>query len=159
MIWTPERKEKALAECHAWHGTRHVNRLAIKGVGIDCVQFVWKVLAAAEIVPFGFVPPYSTEEGLFSPSDKLQRVICHVLHHEIAEVESSTFGDVVLFKTGGRTAHCGFFADGEVWHSLAGRCVTRSPWLLWRRKADLLIRVTETGFKNEPYSTVKKYER
>jgi cell wall-associated NlpC family hydrolase len=159
MIWTPERQKAALEECARWHGVRHVNRIAVPGVGIDCIQLVWRIYSAASVVPEGSVAPYSVSEGMVSPSRKLRDVLNDLLHCEEHDPGSPEFGDVVLFKTGGVSAHCGFLAGEVVWHALARRCVTPSPWLLWRHKADTLLRVTKTGFRGEPRSIILKHER
>jgi cell wall-associated NlpC family hydrolase len=158
-LWSLSAVQKATEELESWEGTAHVNRIAVRGVGIDCIQLCFRAYAAAGILPWMKVGVYSTEAGLFSRSENMERVLLDCLHAKSLPVDSPEFGDLVLFQTGDRSAHCGFYADGFVWHSLARQCVLRSPWRLWKRRAEKLIRVYGTGFRKDPKGSVRRYGR
>ena len=150
MIWTDERKTTAQAVLDVWQGTPHINRVAIPGIGIDCIRLVMEVLTNAGIVERRELGAYDVQAGTHSVSRKLAAEINRCLFVESVSVASPEFGDLAVFKTGTRSGHIGFVTDGYVWHSLAGRCVTRSPFALWNREIEFLFRFTDTGWKAEP---------
>lgn len=155
-IWTPQRRTLAAAEEAAWRGVPHVDRIAVEGVGIDCVQFVVKVLSKAGVVPWVDITGYSVKAGMFQPDDQLVRTIETCLHCERIDPMTAEFGAVAVFKTGHASAHCGVLDDWSIWHTLAGKCVTRSDWSLWRHKCEALFRVTAVGFKADPNQELRR---
>lgn len=158
-VWTPERAASALAEARSWVGTRHVNRIAIRGQGIDCVQYVFAIYRSAGLLPAADLGTYSVDDGLFAKSSTMERVMVDCMHAEGMPPDSPLFGDIVLFKTGDRSAHCGLFAGMDVYHSLANQCVMASPWGLWRHKADRIVRMYAPGFRKPPQLSLKHYGR
>ena len=149
MIWTPERQKLALESCDKWHGTPHRNRIAIPGVGVDCIKFVHEILYDSGVVPRVEYQGYDLEAGMWGPSDKLQHCILQCVNGEVVQ-EPYEFGDILLFKTGRRSAHCGFYVPDYIWHSLAHRQVTKSDFPLWRKEIECGIRITSEGLKTSP---------
>lgn len=156
-LWTDERREKALACCNKWHGTPHHNRIAVCGVGVDCIKLVNEILIDSEIIPRTEFVGYSLDDGMSGQSEKLQRMILACLHADWIADQSDVpyiFGDVLIFTNGSRSAHCGFCTGGDVWHSLGNRSVTISPMALWRHQLQGAIRLTRTGFKRSPAAVI-----
>lgn len=158
-LWTPERKQLALAELARWHGVKHVNRVAVPGVGIDCIHLVFVVYVAAGLLPRRRLGTYNTEHGLFQHSDRLRDGLLATLHAVKVAPTTPEWGDIAIFKTGRTSAHCGFLTRGQVWHALAHRCVTVSEWHNWEHRADCLIRLTQPGFKANPAQTMRIHGR
>ena len=158
-LWIPSARQKAIEELRSWEGTRHVNRIAVRGVGIDCIHLVFRAYIAGESLPNREFGRYDVNAGLFTRSDMMEKVLLGALHASSRTPVDPEFGDVVLFQTGDRSAHCGFYEDGHVWHALARQCVMRSPWRTWSRRAEKLVRVYQPGFRTEPQRSVRIYGR
>lgn len=155
MIWTPERIALARAELASWKGVAHRDRVAVRGVAIDCINLVKEVLIAAGIIPRLPLPTYSTQDGQFTVSDALKNSLMAALYCEEVPVSEMTFGDIAVFRTGQRSGHAGFCAPPHIWHALARQCVTESDIKLWRRDIQTLIRLTGEGFKLSPVEAYK----
>ena len=157
MIWTPERIAAAQTEAHRWHGTPHRDRMALPGIGIDCINYVYEILIAAQILeraPLGY---YNTRVGLHDGNDRLKRAFkeCATVLEQPAS--DPQFGDIVIFKTGAFSGHCGIvLTGGDIWHSLAGRTVTRSNFAEWIPKIDCLLRIEQEGLIGVPMEAAKK---
>lgn len=147
-IWTPERKELAIATLKKWHGTPHRDRLAIVGVGIDCAQLINEVLIDSGIVQRIELGAYDTADGLHNVSHRLARAIELLLHVQRVSTDNPEFGDIAIYKTGTRSGHCAFITGREVFHSLAGVGVTHGQYRLWRHQIEFVYRLTQINFKS-----------
>lgn len=154
-IWTPERQELALQSCNKWQGTKHRNRMCLVGVGVDCIQFVKEVLADAGIIDPVKLSGYDVNDGTHNVSQRLASAIGFALDVTPVSVETAAFGDLAIFRTGTRSGHVGFCTGGAIWHALAGQCVTRSNFNLWRHEIETLYRIQSIGLKNSPQIAVK----
>lgn len=158
MIWTSHRKALAYDSLVKWRGTPHRNRMAEVGVGIDCVHLLHEVITDAGVVQtrvqFG---GYDVQDGQFDVSERLQNIVQDCLHVAPASIEQMEFGDIVIFKTGKRSGHLGFYDGASIWHALADRCVTKSQLALWRHDIAVNLRLTELGWKNHPQQSVRKF--
>jgi cell wall-associated NlpC family hydrolase len=149
-VWTQGREALARLSLAKWHGTPHHNRIAVPGVGVDCIKFVYEVCYDSGVWPRVEFSGYDLQAGLGGPSTKLQETFLKAVFGEWVERDFQ-FGDVLIFTTGERSAHCGFHAgDGKLWHSLAGRRVTVSDECLWRHDLAGAVRLTGVGFKVNP---------
>lgn len=156
-IWTTERQAIARKEAARWIGTPHRDRLAKLGIGIDCINYVNEILIATEIVPRAPIGHYNTIIGLHEPSDRLKRAI--KLCVECDDYPATTapeFGDIVIFKTGKFSGHCGIIIDGAICHSLANRTVTQSLFAEWQHEIDCFLRIKAIGLIGEPHIAGKE---
>jgi cell wall-associated NlpC family hydrolase len=154
-IWTPDRIAIARAEAESWLGTRHHNRLAIKGVGVDCIKFVYEVLIAAGILERAELGGYATTIGLHETTHKLKRAFkscARVL--EVPPVDPQ-FGDIVVFKEGKFSAHTGIVIDGRIFHALSNNVVTASNFVEWGRHLDCFLRVESIGLIGDPMAAAQ----
>lgn len=149
MIWTAERKQMAQASLDAWQGTPHRDRIAIRGVGVDCIHLVQAVLFDAGIIPAAKLPWYDLTAGMTEECTALKRAMVDCLFVEEVSKDAPAFGDIAIFKTGRRSGHCGFVVPDFLWHSLAQRCVTRSNYDQWLPRLDCLLRITGDGFRRD----------
>lgn len=154
-IWTTERKALALACCHKWHGTKHQNRIAIPGVGIDCVNFIHEIMVDAGLVERLAFTGYEITAGMHDPSNRLYWAFTTALFLEPVNIRAARFGDIAIGQTGTQSAHVGFVGDGELWHALAGQMVTCNPWNIWRHGVAHVLRFTQTGWKTHPQNVTK----
>ena len=157
-IWTDERKRLAVEEAASWLGTKHRNHAMDRRSGIDCVHYALAIFIGARLLEDTDLGHYSVTDGLYAKSDNLKRVIEGCIHCQTfpAKDDEVQFGDVVIFRTCGVSAHCGFCDGTSIYHALAGKCVTRSPWAHWRHRAEWLIRMTAPGWKNDPVAVTNE---
>lgn len=158
-IWTEERKERAGACCRKWHGTPHADKIAILGVGIDCIHFLTEIIFDTMIAERREFSGYKLDHGLHSVSQRLSRALEASLHVERVTAEDTTFGDVWIFRTGGRSGHCGFYDGHTVWHALSGHRVTPSQGNHWIREVEFFYRFTGIGWKQEPQTVINMVEK
>jgi len=149
LIWTEERKALALATAEHWLGVPYRDRMSRHGVGIDCVHLVQVILIEAGILTPRALGKYDTAEGIGKDSTALADRIREMTYVEDCSPSAPEFGDVVVMKTGLTSGHCGFYADGLMYHALARRCVTKSPWGHWKNSAQVLLRFTRTGYRED----------
>lgn len=150
MIWDEQRKEIARNALRRWHGTPYKNRIAVVGVGVDCINLVCEILYEAQVIPRASFSGYDTDLGMWAESTRLQDTMLRCLNAEWVTSDFE-FGDIFIMKTGTRSAHCGFYSDdGYIWHSLSRRCVTRSDFSLWKREILGMVRIVKTGFRMSP---------
>lgn len=149
-VWTQDRRELALLSLERWRGTPHRNRLAEPGVGIDCIKLVYRVCHEAGVFPSSDFNGYDTSSGMWKQSSKLQDTILQCVHGSFVDRGPWEFGDIAIFKTGNRSAHCGFIAGRSLWHALANRCVTESDLALWEGEFAGAVRLSAAGFKASP---------
>lgn len=150
MIWTPERQALAVASLNKWQGTPHKNRIAVVGVGVDCIKLVYEVLVDSNVLPRASFGGYDVDSGMWAESTLLQDTIMNCMFGRWVTSDFE-FGDIFIMKTGKRSAHCGFYtADGYIWHALARRFVTRSDFVLWKREIVGMVRLEQIGFRTNP---------
>lgn len=149
-VWTEEAKRLAIASIQKWRGTPHHNRVCEVGVGVDCIKFVAAVLHEAGIIPSVNLGGYDTSAGMWGVSTALQDEILRCVTGEWVSAPYQ-FGDIAIFRTGTRSAHCGFMMGSEeVVHSLANRCVTVSPMAIWHRDIVGAVRLIQRGVRTIP---------
>src|SRR5438045_9745250 len=70
VLWTRARQQLAQESLARWYGTPHKDRIAIVGVGIDCINLCNEVLVDSGVVPRRPFPSYDLVEGQHSYSDR-----------------------------------------------------------------------------------------
>ncbi len=152
-VWTPERQEKARKAVHSWAGTPHKNRLRVKGLGVDCVNFMHAVLIEAEVVEFSRLPFYDERLGALRKTNLIEGIILAHVTATVHPPEDPQFGDLVICKCGRQTNHVGVIIDGEVWHCPFGSGVGPESWDdRWRSRTQSLVRITKPGYTKSPGS-------
>lgn len=140
MITESEGRAAVVAEAMGWLGTPYHHRAKLKGVGVDCAQFVLAVYAGA-----GLIEDFDT--GDYPPDWHLhrsvERYMTQVLRFAI-EIETSAAqpGDVMLFKFGRAFSHG---AVVTAWPQIAHAVMTVGAVVLGDadRDADLIGRPTK----------------
>ena len=153
MNWTDKDKQRLREAVAAWEGTPHVHRRAIRGKGVDCVNFVAAVLADAGIVDRERLPSYPTAWGFMSPKNVLGVGLAKVLHCKRIPWEGAgglSFGDIVIFKAGRQSNHAGIIVDGRLWHVMTGGTVHAALPARFMTGIQEIVRLIDRGWKKKP---------
>lgn len=100
----------------------------VKGRGCDCIGLV-----AGVLINVGFLRPEEVQLPPYPPDWHMHKERLELLNllksrSDMAEAtQPLQNGDILLFRYGKSPAHVGFFFDKGVYHTVAGRCVIRSP--------------------------------
>lgn len=152
-MWSQEQKQLANQACHEWSGTRHVNRIAVKGEGVDCVRFVAEILVAAGIIERPEFPRYDERLGVLRKHNIIEDILLQHLHAErIEPADGAQFGDIVVCSVGRQTNHVGIIAgdDLAMWHAPAKGSVGPANWIEWMPRTQSLVRLTAPGYRKVP---------
>ena len=98
-----------VAEARTWLLTPWHHQARIKGVGVDCAQFLIGVYSACGIVP-------DIEAGTYPPDWHLHRDDPRFLRHVLAHadpVAAAMPGDVAMFRYGRHAAHGAIVLDED----------------------------------------------
>ena len=143
--------DAALTEARRWIGTPHANRMAVVGIGIDCIHYVREIMVAGGVCDRFTVPHYSDRLGQGLESNFMERLLMACFFVELVpKDEEPQDGDIIIFKVGRQSNHCGMFFAGEVWHAVARSWVKNDPLEHWRDKVQSFLRITALGCRRRP---------
>jgi cell wall-associated NlpC family hydrolase len=94
------------AEAGTWANTPYHNSGALKGVGVNCAQFLYCVAKNAGVLPAGAPDPRKFT-GQVAAVDKEERLAAYIAAYggrEITEAEVKT-GDIVFYRVAGQHGH------------------------------------------------------
>ncbi len=99
-------------EAKTWIGTPYHANGAVKGVGVNCAQFLYCVAKAATVIasdaplPRWFTPQLATHS-------KEERLVAYVMSYGATEVTEACVGtgDIVLYKSGQAHGHAAIVLD------------------------------------------------
>ena len=140
-----ERQEALTAELKSWEGTPFTARMAVKGVGVDCIRFAHAVNQAVGACGPVVWPRYKT----VSIGDKYLRLLCDSIEasanvraiwtrsEDGPDPDLAIFrpGDLLIISSGQSWHHTGIYENWPwFWHCLRGKKVQRnriddSTWL------------------------------
>ena len=102
---TPHDHARAavVAEALSWLGTPYHHRAKLKGVGVDCAQFVLAVYAAVGLVQDFDTGDYPPDWHLHRETERYMAIVRRLA----GEIEPADLkpGDVILFKFGRTFSH------------------------------------------------------
>lgn len=109
--WIAEERAAVVAEALSWIGTPFHHAAALKGVGVDCAQFLIETYA---VIGMGrpAVGPYSPDWFLHGEED-LDRYVRWVQRYG-APVDTPATGDVALFRYGNAVSHAAIVVGEDV---------------------------------------------
>ncbi|MDP8997126.1 MAG: NlpC/P60 family protein [Pseudomonadota bacterium] len=116
-----------VAEAISWIGTPFHDDSRIKGVGVDCAQFVAAVYLATGATPQFETPRYVAQWFLHRDEERLMDFVKQ-FGKEIQEADAKA-GDLVLYKIGRAYAHAAIIIDwpNEIIHAhFQSRMVVRA---------------------------------
>lgn len=105
-----EARSKIIAVAREWIKTPFHDGARLKGIGVDCAQFVAAVYEESGIIPQVETPHYSPQ---FFLHEKQERLIAHVVRYGGHEIEESAVGpgDLALYKYGHCYAHAAIIVE------------------------------------------------
>lgn len=103
MPLTQEQRQKAVEVAESWLNTKYHPNAGVKGVGVDCCQFLVKVYHEAGLVPDIDLGSYSTTAHFHQKIGAYEAKIREYAD-QIAEEEVQP-GDMVLYKIAHDFAH------------------------------------------------------
>lgn len=155
MIWTDERKQKAIDSCYKWRGTKHRDHLALPGKGVDCINFVCAVAKEAGIVEEFKMPRYNVNLSRRGASDILINSVSSVSSVEkIEDINTAQFGDIAVFKSHYCCNHVGIVIEEHgiqyLWHVRSGSFVEPFPYQCEKKFVLCLLRFKDLGLTADP---------
>jgi cell wall-associated NlpC family hydrolase len=138
-----EFRSAVAEEAITWIDTPYHASGAVKGVGVNCAQFLYRVAKAAGAVPADAPAPRWFTAQLATHS-KEERIIQYIQSYggvEISEDQVKT-GDIVAYKSGQAHGHMALVLEyPEIIHVLPGQL--RIPSLLRCRLGGLALQLRE----------------
>ncbi len=101
LMTEQEQRQKVIDIALTWEKTRYHHAARVKGVGVDCVNFVAAVYEEAGLVPHMVFPYYPPDFMNHRSEEKILNVI---LQYAVP-VETPGPGDIALFKFGRSGSH------------------------------------------------------
>ena len=102
-----------VAEARAWIGTPFHHAARIKGVGVDCAQFLIGVYAGAGVVDVPEIRAYSRDwflhEDVPHYLEELERFAA-----PLPDGATPDIGDIATFRYGRAVSHAGILVDADV---------------------------------------------
>jgi len=148
-IWTPEAVTAAEQAVTIYHGLPHMHRRREPGRGIDCINLVQAALEAAGMIPVGVpLPQYRRTDGWRMRRNGL----CSIFENCLYCVRSATpqDGDIVLFRVGQASNHCGILLKGRVHHATFGAGVIAQPIAEIAHQIEHTLTITQPGLRATP---------
>lgn len=125
-------REAIIIAANSWKGTPFHDDARVKGVGVDCAQFVAAAYLEARVVSPFDVPRYGSQWFLHKSEERLINFVLAVGGVEIDEAKAGK-GDLVLYKLGRAYAHAAIIVD---WPSQILHAHKRSRMVLAARPFD-----------------------
>ena len=130
MKWfftSKENQDKLRDELREWQGTPFRHYAGVKQAGVDCIHFV---LGAYESVgalknAYHFIPRYGHDWCHHTTEERLYRFFKGYKSFGEVRYTEPENGDVLLYKFGKATSHCGIFYGGNVYQAIDGMGVCR----------------------------------
>jgi cell wall-associated NlpC family hydrolase len=126
---TPEQilreRDMVVAEAYSWLNTPYIHLAAVKGVGVDCAQILWRVYP--NCLPWlkdsPITMPYYSMDWHLHRSDEMYK---EMIETYADQVDTPMRGNVVIFKIGRVYSHGAIIVEWPtVIHALLQcRCVT-----------------------------------
>ena len=114
-------RDQIISTAMGWLGTPYHHHARIKGVGVDCVQFLIAVYAECDLLP-------PVETGYYAQDWHLHKsgeIYLDGIKKNAVETLSIQTGDIALFTFGRCVSHAGIFLKQpeKIIHAFAGQGV------------------------------------
>lgn len=133
-----EIREAILEEAKSWLGTPFHDDARIKGVGVDCAQFVAACYLASGAVDHFEIPHYTSQWFLHNDEEKLRDFVLR-FGKQIDE-EAVKPGDLVLFKIGRAFGHAAIIVD---WPNMIIHAHMLSRMVTFAKPMELDLRIVK----------------
>lgn len=139
-----------LAEAQTWEGTPHRDRMAKRGVGIDCLYFLAAVACKFDVLPPFTMPFYRPIWGVGREFNVIERVLLGCCHATVVDKDGPLeTGDAVIFSVGRQSNHVGLVIGAHLWHSIVDQGVVADD-ITDARPWQSVVRLHAPGFTRRP---------
>lgn len=135
-----ERRVQLAEVLQSWVGTPWRHRMAVKGKGCDCIQFVVAVMDEVCVLKMSRVifPDYAPDWHMHDTREQLYDGVKKYIRVEDVGFADPWDGDIMLFHYGKAAAHAAIYSGGRIYQSVMKRGVGKfslkgSAW--WSRRA------------------------
>ena len=145
-----DKEDLLLEELNSWLGTPYRHMAGVKKKGTDCIHFVVRVLEKFDanqgrnIIIQNYPKDWNIHRGeelLRNEIEKqlyVEKIACRNEKGYLIFSEAIGNGDIILFKFGRLSGHCGIYFNGQVYQSLNKGGVERISYF----SKDFLGRIT-----------------
>jgi cell wall-associated NlpC family hydrolase len=120
VLESPEMQDRLRAVLASWLGTPYRHRAGVKGLGVDCIHFVARVMEELGLLTWreDIMPDYPRDWHLHHTRELLSESIER--EFTVRQQPPGCFknGDILLFHFGKAASHAGIFCDETIWQSL-----------------------------------------
>lgn len=104
----PENKRIAvITEAKSWLRTPWHHNASLKGIGVDCAQFLIEVFVNVGLIERPVIPPYARDRAAHSDT----QTILAIMREFTRETDDPEQGDLVVFEFGRTYSHCAIVID------------------------------------------------
>lgn len=133
------------AELESWLGTPWRHRVAVKGVGADCIHFVAGVFHNLGIIDFGSinVPDYPPDWHLHNTRELLLEEMDKHFKTKLIEIPRVEDGDVILSHYGKAASHASIYFEDFLYHCIRPGGVIKASFFdrAWRDRMRWALRI------------------
>ena len=130
MIDVEAQRAAVLTEALSWRGTPFHDDARIKGVGVDCAQFVAACYLESSVVPPFDIPRYTAQWFMHRSEERLMDFVLR-FGHEVDEAQAKS-ADLVLYKIGRAYAHAAIIIEWPKMiihaHKLSKKVIEQRPF-------------------------------
>ena len=115
-------REQIVEEAMTFMKTPYHHKGMLKGIGVDCLSFIYLVYLNVGLIEKIEIPHYPPDFNLHDPSETyLEGILNNTSAHEVSDPLP---GDIVLYKFGKKYAHSALVIKWPiVIHAVSGGCV------------------------------------
>lgn len=120
MITDGQARARVVSEAMTWVGTPYHSHARIKGIGVDCAQFLAAVYESAGIAAPLDLGKYPSEWHIHQSEERFINALQKLAVREMADLDEVRPGDIIVFKYGRCFSHAGIVvnpSDGTIIHS------------------------------------------
>lgn len=157
--FTMQREIALRSEIERWLGTPFLHAGNLRGVGVDCVQFVGQLMVSAGVVDsydFGYYPLDWSQHR--DRSIILGYIEATGRFHRVEAGQSPHFGDIAMFRVGRCVHHCGVIVSPVVFAHVLSRgrvCYGRLDDPTWSKRLDSFYRATALPTGTNPPPAIR----
>ena len=141
----PKKVEELRRELEEWIGTPWRHRVAVKGLGADCIYFVAGVFHNLKVFNFEIAhkPDYPPDWHLHNTRELLMETIKRSVPVVEISLDEIRNGDIILSHYGKAASHASIYLDGFLYHCIHPGGVIKASFddRNWREKMRFALRI------------------
>jgi len=134
-----EKQNKLKLILDSWLGTPFRHQASVKGLGVDCINFVAKVLEELKILKWkkDLMPEYAPDWHMHRTQSLLIDGILQHLNVENVGFNNLMNGDLIIYFFGRAASHASIYYDDHTYQAVNDIGVVKLPVsdrMWWKRK-------------------------